>query len=251
MTVFVEPIAEALANLIQVQGQGQGQPLVQDQQLQVQEQQPQAQAQQPQAPPGAAAVQVQVDEVFCSRTSRFSWSHSSPLKRKPPKRRMFTSNTDTELLVSQTTSATEANADNCTSLAAGSSPDHNVQNDMDTQGNTTEDFKELIEKLKSLELENASLKAEIEVLKRQKGLADSRVFQLRTFTSHEDIAFYTGFPNFATFNAVYEFLNTGTNGENIRYCSSKERSVPKCFMMRTRMKPRNQRNALTKVEKGA
>ena len=101
-----------------------------------------------------------------------------------------------------------------------------MQNDTDTQGNTTEDFKELLEKLKSLELENASLKAEIEVLKRQKGLADSRVFQLRNFTSDEDIAFYTSFPNFATFNAVYEFLNTGTNGENIRYCSSKERSVP-------------------------
>jgi len=145
---------------------------------------------------------------------------------------MFTSNTDTELLslpVSQTTNATETNADNCTSSAAGSSPHHDVQNDTDTQRNTTEDFKEHLEKLKSLELENASLKAEIEVLKRQKGLADSRVFQLRNFTSDEDIAFYTGFPNLATFNAVYEFLNTGKNGENIRYYSSKERSVPKWF----------------------
>lgn len=55
-------------------------------------------------------------------------------------------------------------------------------------------------------------------MKRQKGLADSRVFQLRDFTC-----------DFATFNAVYEYLNTGTNGENIRYCSSKERSVPKRF----------------------
>ena len=64
--------------------------------------------------------------------SRFSWSQSSPLKRRPPKRRMFSS---------QTTSATETNADNCTSSAAGSSPDHDVQNDTDTQGNTTEDLK--------------------------------------------------------------------------------------------------------------
>ena len=158
--------------------------------------------------------------------SRFSWSQSSPLKRRPPKRRMFSSNADTELLVSQTTSSTETNADNYTSSAAGSSPDHDVQNDTDTQRNTTEDLREILEKLKSLELENASLKAEIEVLKRQKGLADSRVFQCRNFTSDEDIAFYTGFPNFATFNAVCELLNTGTN---IRYCSSKERSVPKSF----------------------
>ena len=54
MAVPAEPNAEALANLIQVQGQAQ--PLVQDQQVQAQEQQPQAQAQQPEAPPGAAAI---------------------------------------------------------------------------------------------------------------------------------------------------------------------------------------------------
>jgi len=142
---------------------------------------------------------------------------------------MFTSNTDTELLVSQTTCATETNADNCTAPAAGSSSDHDVQNDTDTQEIATEDVKELLEKLKSLELENASLKAKIEVLKHQEGLVDSRVIQLRNFTSDKDIAFYIGFPNLATLNAVYEFLNTGTNGENIRYCSSKKRSVPKCF----------------------
>ena len=161
--------------------------------------------------------------------SRFSWSQSSLLKRKPHKR-VFTSNTDTELLVSQTTSATETSTDNCTSSAAGSSADHDVQNDTYTQGNTPEDFKELLEKLKSLELENASLKAEIDVLKRREGLADSRVFQLQNFTSDKDMAFYTGFPNFATFNAVYEFLNTGMNGENIRYCSSKE-SVSQSFFL--------------------
>ena len=50
---------------------------------------------------------------------------------------MFRSNADTELLASQTTSATETNADNCTLSAAGSSSDHNVQNDTETQGNTT------------------------------------------------------------------------------------------------------------------
>jgi len=122
-------------------------------------------------------------------------------------------------------SATETNADNCTLPVAGGSPDHDVQNDTDAQANTTEDFKELHEKLKSLEHENAALKAKIECLKHQKGLADSRVFQLRNFTTDDDIAFYTGFPKLAIFNAVYEFLNTGTNGENIRYCLSKERSV--------------------------
>lgn len=183
--------------------------------------------------------------------SHFSWSQSSLLKGKPPKRHLFTSNTDTKLLVSETNSATETNADNCTTPAAGSSPDHNIQNDTDMQGDTTEDVEELLEKLKSLELENALLKAEKEVLKHQKGLADSQVFQLRNFTSDEDITFYTGFPNLPTFNAVYEVLNTGTKGENIRYSSLKGRSIQSDFMMRMKRKLRNQRNVLTKVEKGA
>ena len=58
-----------------------------------------------------------------------------------------------------------------------SSPDHDVQNDANTHESTTEDFKELLEKLKSLELENASLKAKTEVLICQKGLLNFRVFQ--------------------------------------------------------------------------
>lgn len=99
----------------------------------------------------------------------------------------------------------------------------------DRVGNTREDLKGLVKKLKQLEFENASLKAETEVLKCQKSLTDSRIFQLQNFTSDKEISFYMGSPNLATLNAVFEFLNTGSNGENIRYCSSKERSVPKSF----------------------
>ena len=58
-----------------------------------------------------------------------------------------------------------------------SSPDHDVHNDANTHESTTEDFKELFENLKSLELENASLKAKTEVLICQKGLLNFRVFQ--------------------------------------------------------------------------
>jgi len=65
-------------------------------------------------------------------------------------------------------------SDNCTLPAAGSSPE---QNDANTHENTTEDFKGRLEKLKSLELENASLKSKTEVLICQKGLLNSRVFQ--------------------------------------------------------------------------
>ena len=61
-------------------------------------------------------------------------------------------------IVSQTTSETETNADNYvyTSSAAGRSANHDKENDTDSQGNTTEDFKEL-KKLKSSELEKPLL----------------------------------------------------------------------------------------------
>ena len=58
-----------------------------------------------------------------------SWSQSSRPKEKPAKRRMFMSNT---------------NADNCTSPVAGSSPNHGVHNDADTQKDTKKNVKELL-----------------------------------------------------------------------------------------------------------
>ena len=66
---MAEPNAEALANLMQVQGQTLvrtlGQMLVQDQHVQAREQQPQAHGQKLKPPAaGAAVAQVQVGEVL-------------------------------------------------------------------------------------------------------------------------------------------------------------------------------------------
>ena len=164
--------------------------------------------------------------------SRFSWSKGSPKKRAPPKCRNLSSTTECsnkELQSSQsqtTADAAEATSETCTSSAAFSY--HDVENSLSSCEDQTEEVKKL-EGIRGFELENAKLKAEIEVLKRQRSLKDSRLFQLRNFTTDEDIAFYTGFPNLGTFNAVFEFLNTGSKGENIRYCSSKERTVQKEF----------------------
>jgi len=60
------------------------------------------------------------------------------------------------------------------------------------------------------------------------GLIDSGTFQFRNFTSDDDLAFYTGFPSLATFNAIFECLNAGSNGKNIRYYLN-GRPVQKCF----------------------
>ena len=50
----------------------------------------------------------------------------------------------------------------------------------------------------------------------------------RNFISDEDLAFYTGFPNLATFNAIFECLNAGSSGKNIRFYLN-GRCVQKCF----------------------
>ena len=57
------------------------------------------------------------------------------------------------------------------------------------------------------------------------------VFDTERFKCDGNISFYTGFPKHDTFVATYEFLNPGTEGENIRYCSSlfSECSIPDAF----------------------
>lgn len=50
--------------------------------------------------------------------------------------------------------------------------------------------------------------------------------------SDENIAFYTGFPNYSTFLAIFEFLNTGEKGENVRYYSAKKIDVTADFYQR-------------------
>ena len=86
------------------------------------------------------------------------------------KRHVFMSNTDAELLVSQTNSTTKPKDDNYTSLVAVALL---MMMCKMTRIHRETDVKELLEKLKILKLENASLKPEIKVLKWQRGLADS------------------------------------------------------------------------------
>ena len=100
-------------------------------------------------------------------------------------------------------SAAEATSETCASSAVISY--HDVKNRLNLCEEQREAVKQL-ERLRSFELKNAKLKVEIEVLKRQRSLKDSHIFQLRNFTTDKDIVFYTGLPNLAPFNAVFEFF---------------------------------------------
>lgn len=49
---------------------------------------------------------------------------------------------------------------------------------------------------------------------------EKRLFSFSRFTSSKSISFYTGFDSVEVFNALYEFLDPGEQGENIRYWNS-------------------------------
>ena len=61
---------------------------------------------------------------------------------------------------------------------------------------------------------------QIEMLKKQSEIVEP-LLDLNRLTSDRDIAFYTGFPNYDIFIALFNFLNPGTHGENIRYVRAK------------------------------
>ena len=55
------------------------------------------------------------------------------------------------------------------------------------------------------------------------------MFDIERLNCDENISLYTGFLKYDTFVANYEFLNSGVEGENIRYCSFSERCIPDAF----------------------
>ena len=84
---------------------------------------------------------------------------------------------------------------------------------------------ELQEKLSALHAKNEEL--EDLVLKLKKKVADleqkyeqleEQLFSLKNIGSNDSlVAFYTGFPNYQTMMALYDYLDPGARGENIKY----------------------------------
>lgn len=58
---------------------------------------------------------------------------------------------------------------------------------------------------------------------------EQKIFSLDNLQSDENIAFYTGFPNYRTFLAIFKFMNTGAKGYNVRYHTSKKNDVEADF----------------------
>ena len=168
--------------------------------------------------------------------SRFAWSVPSPRKRKAPTERVSL-NISVPAKKRLSTSTSEASAETVdlgATVAAETvhidSECHLEISSMDS-GTSEMDHKKRIEELEvqllqaqqeltSLRLENSELKRKLAESASQQEEISSRLFSLDRFTSDTDISFYTGLPNYATFMAIYEFLNPGEDCENIRSRSS-------------------------------
>lgn len=168
--------------------------------------------------------------------TRFSWSVPSPRKRKaPPERhplpqkKLFAttsaSSDHTELHV---VSETDITAESLSESTATASNRNTEPNDTCSELNAPKKIEELEEEVLKLRQENTELKKKLDEVEKQNEAISARLFSLERFTSDADINFYTGLPNYATFLALFNFLNPGENGENIRPRSTLK-DVPEDF----------------------
>ena len=154
--------------------------------------------------------------------SKFAWSVPSPRKRKappkrhpqPPRKKLLTaaSTASQAELVSETDTMAKSLSES-TSTATNSKSNRNTEpNDTDLEFNAEKKIEELLK----LRPENTELKKKLDEAEKQLEAISVRLFSLERFTSDADINFYTGLPNYATFLALFNFLNPGEDGENIR-----------------------------------
>lgn len=163
--------------------------------------------------------------------SKFKWCPDSPKKRKAPLARLPVEPTKKAKPSTSTFLLPETSK-------ADTDEERHIPEDEKFKERTLPE--ELERKLSSIERELQEANARIIKLENENSVLlcvaenriecmSRRIFNLERFKSDEDMSFYTGFPNYATFLATFEFLNPGFEGENIRYCSSSERVIPAEF----------------------
>lgn len=78
-----------------------------------------------------------------------------------------------------------------------------------------------------MEKEIADLKAEIDKLMKQNEALKAKLLNFDRFRSKSSsISLYTGFPDFEVFKTVFDFLDPGEYGQNIRYRTSLNTEEP-------------------------
>ena len=191
--------------------------------------------------------------------SKFEWALESPKKRKAPAARVplptkvaATTSTKSEIIEEQQ-GETDEQLHEDKIRRENEEPLKSVQEELEIKISRLEgelrEAKHAVEHLQQestalLEIKISRLEGELReakqavehlqqentaLLEKQLAREKQRLFDIDRFKSDEDISFYTGFPKYTTFLAIFEFLNPGAEGENIRYCAPTERDITEDF----------------------
>ena len=161
--------------------------------------------------------------------SRFAWSVPSPRKRKAPTERTplpSSSRVKKQLITPDKISETETPQaipqDSQCKTTSTNSESRNINetwNPVDERKQIEDLEVKLLQaqgELTNLREGHSELKRKLAERERQLEAVSSRLLSLDRFRSDADINFYTGLPSYATFMCIFEFLNPGEDGENIR-----------------------------------
>ena len=158
--------------------------------------------------------------------SVFAWTRTSPRKRKPPMQRQSVGETRRNIFEEAETEVEPNDFDSFENLVEfdeGESAHHENISKIDVETQT-----EIIEEdiVTSLRQQLAQLKCELEKANRRIEALQEQLFNIDRFQNNDStINFYTGFPNWDVYMAVFNYLNPGDKGENITYWLSTKPNV--------------------------
>ena len=173
----------------------------------------------------------------------FAWTRTSPQKRKAPTLRESGQSSKVLFKAGQSEepeeqSSTEIIGEECgnkNSDRDSTSAAQSQTNEPIVPGTEMEpvEVTQSMDKSKELDLlkqELLKLKSQLETMKRQNEHIQSQLFDIERFRSNDSVInFYTGFPNWNTFIAIYNFLSPGDSGQNIKYWLSANANVSADF----------------------
>ena len=179
--------------------------------------------------------------------SLFSWTCTSPRKRKAPTYRecgeasaaLFEASEIAEPEEQSNTKILEdkvvaSECDNSNDVAACAETQTNESQAIEMEPKEFMESMDNSQELTSLKEELSKLTSQLENMKRQNELLQSQLFNIERFRNNDSaINFYTGFPNWNTFMAVIKFMDPGDSGENIRYWLSLNIHVSADFYEKT------------------
>ncbi|XP_078366265.1 uncharacterized protein LOC144650453 [Oculina patagonica] len=163
--------------------------------------------------------------------SRFAWKGSSPRKRPPPTKRTYQVQSRAKECISDNLSNTTPVVNTvCLSDSETEVSEESIvqaaDSEMCADSSTSDEtcscsaqmkLDEALQKVRELGGKCVVLQKKVSALEEKCEGLQSRMFELERFTSDDSMVFYTGFPNYKTFLATFEYLNPGKSGENIRY----------------------------------